>query len=483
MTKETTTNNQEIKTLSWLEKKITDKSIDWSKIKKDLKEIYGIDIENEVFSITQEELNKLNSEITSSNDKLKTIYENLFKEKIETKIQTNWIKEANLDNTIYWINDKRINQLKDIISNWIDKLLEKDYQFLWVRKELFKLSIINSLLNWDFWEQLWDLTWWLWQLTVDLSTFDEETLKGFANWSSTIDLQSPWNDIKKTFENTIKKHLQILWEIKKVFDSQNPKLTLEEQKNVLSNIPNFNNLDKLNNLTRESIKTILTWDFIKQNKDKYNDWKDENISSLLTQSMLELRKKIEDKKERLNTSWDMILENFLDLTSKDWVIWDLSKNILWALLKIPFIWKIIAMFLWLSGDNHENALESQVKWYKLLRKIKEIWKDIEIFKWKILPNLDTKTFLPNFKELSSLKPDKIDEKTFLINIFWKNWQEIKIDEKTSISLKVNIEHTDFKNNEINQETLNKRISEWINKYKEDLKEKTKSDKPTVSKDE
>lgn len=488
MTPETTTNNQEIKNLSWLEKKIVDTSLDWIKIKKDLKDMYGIDIDKEVFNITAEELTKLKSDITSSNDKAKTIYENLFKEQIETKIQTSWIKEVSLDNALSWIKDKRVDNLKEIFTTWIDKLLEKDYPFLWERKEMFKLIIVNSLINWEFFNQINDIKWWLSELIKDLPSMDRTDVE------HPIDLQSHWNNAKETFDKTIAKHLQILWEIKSIFDNQNPQLTLEEQKNVLSNIPNFNDPEKLEKLTKVDINNLLTPEFINQNKEAHlildSQENSEKITDKLSKYMLKSRNNFERRLKEINVSWDEMMWKIMNVVTQDNAVWEISQEIIKKLLKIPVIWFILSLLLWLNKTDPVKDFSEKVWWAKLYKSFTENIQNIPNLKGLInIKTLNQKNLEPEFKKLSSVKPDNTKNEDFLKQVFWEEWYKEEIvkdpkkpNEKITVNLKIEITDKTKQDGSIDEKELKEMINKRLDKFKEEKAEKnTPTTAATVTK--
>jgi len=476
---EAQTNNQEIKNLSWLQEKLKDQStLDWWKIKEDLKKIYWIDIDIEVFNITKEELDTLKLELSNSSDKAKTLYENLYKERLETKIQTNWIKEVNIDNAMSWLeNDARLTWLKDIFSKWLDSLLNKpEYQFLWDRKEMFKLAIATDLMNWEFFKQIQDVSWGLTSFVKDMWWFTEEEFKKFADWKNSIDLQTPWNNAKETFDKTIAKHLVNLNTIKD-FLNTNWITDNKQQQNIVSNIPAFNDPAKIQTLTKEEITNILTQDFINTNKDKVNDWKDEITTDKLTQYMLDSRNKLQDKLQTMKLNWDNVMNSVLNLVSREGIMWEATKWILEMLLQIPFIWKILAMFLWLDKTNPMQDLDEKLRWHKMFKSFIENYLNIDSLKTLDKNSINQKELESEFKWLTKVKPWDISEKDFLSSVFSKEWytitEKIKNDkwketEKTyNIKIDVKDENSDKK---IDQKELQKAINQAKTEYETKIKE-------------
>lgn len=438
-----------------------------------LQKKYGIDTSKEIFNISSEELEMLKWELESSVSPKETVERFLYDEYLKTQIETKWLSAVSIETATSWIESNRLNEMKSQFEGFINPMLNK-YDFLDTNsKNVIKLALANKLISSESW-------WQTLSVLSDLKTSVED-----LNMKSLWDLaDTAWkkvdskDSIQSGFEQILNPYIAWFEKINSKLNEYIPKLTPEQKQNIIWNINYFRNPEIIESGFDEKILSEITI----ENKDK----KVSNNLSNEEQKKLKLyliasRSKIEDIAHKFEW-WEKVLDLALNAMSYDWFLWDASKDILSFLLKIPFLWGIIAMFLWLNKDNPMDDLNEQASLYKIFKSFKNFgiqmnknWKKTDwewAFKNIDLSEIKYGDIKPELKEITKMVWNKnIDE-------FWEesfhdgteiNWVLLKFEISNEIRKDWKITSKEWREiikNGLNTYNKSKQKQEWAAKKEE-----------------
>lgn len=469
------TDSQEIiKSVDWLNKENL-----WSKftpeielkLKNYLKQKYNIEWDK-VINIASDELKELKKQIELSQNPVETVVKFVFGDYIETKLENEWMKAVSIENVTTWINNPRLENAKSMLNEVLWKKLDT-YDFLWDRKEVIKLAMINKILKNPI--TLW-VKWYLEWLTktlesiakMDLSKLWEIVSKDKSETDNKAS-ENLWVDIEKAFLNDISPYFKWFDNIKTKLDKI---IDVKQKKNIINNMSYFNNPNEI----EKWFNVELTPEFIESNKDKSKvELKPEELE-MLKKYMIDSRDKIENTL-KMWEMWDKAKNLALTIAWMPWAIWKFWKGFIEWILKIPFLWKIFAIFLWLDPNNAIADFNEQIWSFKSLNLLKSLWikKDNN---WNIVSNwvspfdkvdlswIEHNEVRKELKDLIKHKPADKDEKEFIKEAFSKEGIHIieeKDWKKTDTILKFDI-NPDKKTDRIN--VSNKDFKDIIKKWYE-----------------
>ena len=414
-----------------------------NKILKLVLEKYQVDLRN-----FKKDLNEFNNifltyqrtkpgEVIELEKKAEILYQNYLKEQINS---WNTEKIVNIDNLTASINNERLTSLKNELDKPLNEALNK-YDFLDNQnKEFIKLGFLNSLLKSPI-SKIWEsVIWWVWNFIWNLSTWKVDNILDNLS-SSPVD---SWRVL--SMKEEFIKHLGIYTS---KFDEINQKfltednlkwLTKDQKQNIISNIDWFRNPALIENWPQNL--DISKIDFTKTTKNE-TPLNPEELSKYLISS----REKFVWLWNKLNL-WDKVSDALYNVLWNSWKLSEVSQKLVDILLKVPILWKFLAMFLWLNWDNPFEELKENTKNFKILKWFKDLWVSKDE-KWNIIPWSDifkeTDLSWLNFNSLKDeLKEinwffnssNEKDYKSLWINAFSEKWiwetepkLKLKIDKK------------------------------------------------------
>lgn len=436
-----TDSQESIKSVDWLNKENLGSKFTpevEQKLKNYLKQKYDIE-RDKVINIASDELKDLKKQIELSQNPVETVVKFVFGEYIETKLEDEWMNAVSIENTTKWIDNPRLENAKLMLNKVLEEKF-KNYDFLGDRKEVIKLAMVNKILKNPITEWV---KWYLEKLTKILESIAKLDLS--KSWeTTTIDKpetddkasENLWNDIEKAFLDDIEPYFNWFEKIKEKLDNPKYNLSPDQKKNIINNMSYFNNPNEI----EKWFNVEIIEDFIESNKDKINDWKNlsEDEIEMLKKYMLDSREKIESTL-KMWEMWDKAKEFALKIAWTPWAIWKFGKWFIEWILKIPFLWKIFAIFLWLDPNNSIADFNEQIWSFKSLNLLKSLWvkKDNN---WNIVSNwvapfdkvdfswIEHNNVKKELKDLIKHKPADKDEKEFIKEAFSKGWVHI-IEEK------------------------------------------------------
>lgn len=402
---------------------------------------------------------------TQIEKKAKEIYEAYLKSEIE---KPEWVeKTVNIENIVENTWNDKIDKLKKEFDKVLNPILDK-YDFLDNQtKNFVKLWISNSLFKWTIWEISDSLIWSFSSFVNSLWEMDENGIKNLAN----LALENPnesWRSL--WLENLFK---QKMWDLSKKLEQINdilnkvePKLNQTEKQNIISHSDWFRSPSAIE-MWVENLK-VSDIDPSKTSKNEIP-----LDTEKLTEYMLKSRENIISLSKKLDL-WVGIWDKLYAISSNP-VLWKFSDKIMETILKLPVIWKLIAILLWLDPENAIWEYKENTRNFKLLSSLKSLWKRKDNWKdvvWKApfeqmdLSQLSFDKNKNNLKILSStlweIKDDK--DNNFWQKAFSEQWYDTG-NGKPKFILKLNNHWSDGK---ITDDEFKKIIDEWVKKYKEEV---------------
>lgn len=460
---------ESIKTVEQLSQSILNDPEKTESFHKFIEEKYWLQSHQEILNVTHDELQDLKNELQSGGTNFENIGERVYEDYMETKLETKWVESVNLDLVLNGIDTPRLTEIKQEFEAYFDSEFKK-YDFMSdSQKEIFKLSIVNKLLDSQMSSVGTDMMWKFSDKVTSAATKLQE-----GEYSQAMELVtdtsdfSEWSDIMKaTLDSCMKTYTQKLDAISILIQQKYPALSIHQLQNVFSNIQEFKDPNFIeNNFQNFDINSI---DFTKVDifSSQINV---DNFKSYI----LDSRNNIADVAEKLS-QWDAMQETVLGLIS-DKNFWSTMKGFLWILMKLPIIWDMISTFLWLDKSNPMWSLEKLSWKYNFLNWLLNQWKKeskswFEEGKW-VFKNIDfgEQGFQENKKiiwEIMNQLPN-MDEKW--ISQFWqksfsKEWIQLKW-----IVLQFNwLDNSDnFDNWVMKSWVLVNILKEWLSKYNNDL---------------
>lgn len=395
--------------------------------------------------------------------KAKEVYESYLKNDIS---KPNWVeKVVNIENLVENTWNDKIKKLKEQFDKVLNPILDK-YDFLDNQtKNFVKLWISNSLFKWTIWEISDSLIWSFWNFVDSLSKMDEVWIQKLASWAMNNPNETwRWAWLENLFKQKIWDLNNKLEQINDILNKVEPKLNNIEKQNIISHSNWFRSP-----IAIESWVENLKVSEIDTSKTNKNEVPLDNEK--LTKYMLESRENIIKLSKKLEL-WTWVWDQLYAISSNP-ILWKYSDKIMETILKLPLIWKLIAILLWLDPENAIWEYRENTKNFKLLSSLKSLWKRKENWKeinWKE-PFKETDLSLLNFNDnkstlklLSStlweIKDDK--ENNFWQKAFSEEWYWEK-DPKFRLNLWDN-----NSDNKLTSVEFKKIVEEWVKKYKEDI---------------
>lgn len=435
-------------------------------LEKELKEKYWIEKETKI-GLVQEELNDLKKTIKenyNNKDLLKSkLKDKIYVEFVETKLEQDWVSAINLENVTQNIEDPKIIESKKELNIYIDSFTEKYSSFLWKNeREIFKLAISNKIMDafspanmLNIWNIMWKVIKWFenWDFSKVETEIDNLWKNATSIKDKVINILTPYDNLLKKVEENLNK-----WNhINKI--------------NIVSNIEWFHNPIQIESYNWEELK--FDYEIVK-NKELKTEIPSDKIK-VLTDYIINSRQKVKNLSEAMK-SGNKVRNTALNMLDAPMV----GDTIEWALkwlLELPFIGKLIAIFLWLNPENPLESFEKEKKSYKLFKSLKNLWwtKDDN---WVITKNNDSKISILSDKDLSELDYEEIKNSLWTIYDLG-NWdKEIENHEDLLVKvlskdwykwLKINLTDDHFTDNKPNDKFY-KIFKEETNKLKGESKD-------------
>lgn len=431
---------------------LTEKGIDWTP-------------ENPL-DITREELDNLANDLESSPNTQNAILRRFaYRELLESKWYE-WVTTEVLTNWLEWAQEEIANKINEISERLI-----LDYTFIPNElKWIVQLWILKNILNWIIVNS-----------NDALGEF-KNGLNGLFDWNSSItDIIHALNSSNFAQSEFIHGKMS---EYKEAFDTINNYFETsgindhEQQRNIIAHSEWFRSPEKIasevfniNSLNPDKAGIPFNFNEISKNDE-------------LLHSMMSTRAMIE-------SLWNMQESRNIDLQEMVyWLLsgphtWDLVKSVLESVLRIPFLWQLIAWILGLSWQNAIEELNENSRNYKLMSALKNLWatKDEN---W----NINADSWEDPFKwiDLSEIKfNDLKDELRRLRPIIWNIWEdkyrelwekwfsdewyEVTLEWSETKKLKFSFNENDHApNNVVSGDTMKEIISDWIRAFNTTLEE-------------
>lgn len=447
-----------------LEQRVLEEALELSWLtKEDLEQFYK-NCSSCILQTLREELQTTPEQILIE-QKVKELY----KEYVEKGLKEWKAEVVSLDALTKSIDSPRIDDLKKEFEKIINPILDK-YDYLDIQtKDFIKIWMINSILKspvWEIWESL---IWWIWIYIQKLSNIDPENLSSL--WEAFKENpKDSWRTL--TLEE---KFWEILWNYTKKFDEiqeklkTNPSLTPEQKQNIISHIDWFRN--------PALVETGINWlDVSKIDVTKTTKNKNPLDTKAISEYMVNSREKILDLSKKLNL-WDKAWDTIYGLMEGWGMVWEWVQKIIEVILKIPFIGKFFAMFLWLNPDPKKaiEELRENASNFKYISSLKSLWvskdKEWKTIEWKEpFKNIDLSevNFNSVKNEIKEVKAIFWETKDEDLSSKWQsaftNWY-IKDD----ITLKFDLWNK--KEWKLSSQEFKKILNDWLEKFNKDKENK------------
>lgn len=482
----------------------------YSQYIKSVKEKYWL-AWNEQMKLTRKDLEEFSQEFTKPNLNAESIVKKLYEEVIETKVDKEWVKAVSIENATQWINSDRLTKAKDTINNALDKKLEA-YDFLWDRKEMFKLTIINKILYNPISQKITNYL-------ESITKLFENPKELFISPDKTTHISNKeWNDLSLSVEGIIKPYFDLFDQIKlklwsyEIWHKSMIYLTQEQKWNLISQIDFFNNPNIMQwNVDSKAI--LSQFDELLKNPENFNSPKEltEEDKKKLVDYMMKSRWGLEKALITLQ-SWDKTRDFALSIWDNKYVKWFLE-----ILFKIPILWKILAIFLWLDPNKPLEDFNEQTKTFKTLKWLKNLWASKDK-NWNLMDNIFDSPLKKldlseinhsesrnEIKQINDFKnsitvpvetpqPDttktqaenKESKPTQTMKLkyqkdedFWKDAFSIDWVEKDWVKLKFDISEAQKTDWKISTEEFKEIVNKWFSDYKEKSSKKVEEDKKSI----
>lgn len=458
-----------IKTVEDLSKSILNDPDKIQSFHKFIEEKYELQSKDEILNVSHDELSKLRNDIQASESNFDNLWAFVYDDYMETQLETRGLEWVSLNVVTKGIENPRLNEIKQEFEAYFDNVFKK-YDFISPsQKELFKISIVNKLLDSQM-SSVWTDMMWNFSNKVTWATKHLQEWEYSEAISSVTDTSefSEWSDImKSSLDACMKTYTDKLDTIKQLIQSTYPTLSIAQLQNIFSNISEFKDPSFIeNNIESFDITTI---DFSKS--EEFNtEINTENIKEYILNS----RENISDVADKLS-QWDKMQEVVLDLIS-DKNFWWAMKGFLGILMKLPIIGDMISTFLWLDKKNPMGSLEKLSWKYNFFNWLLNQWQ-VESKNWKgewKWVFKDINFWEQNFQENKSViekimsELPNLDEKSlakFWQDSFSKDGVKIKW-----VSLRFQgLENSDnFENWVMKQWILNDLLKQGFSNYENDL---------------
>ena len=436
---------------------------------KFIEQKYGLESSEEVLNVTKNELSNLKAELWNIKEpeNFEVLWKFVYEEVLEWQIANNIEKATSIDNIIDGFDSVRLTEMQKLFESYADQKFWK-YEFLSpTQLNLLKLSIVDNFSSSSFFELAMNSGWDFqenikWSLSLlnkwEYSNAVSQVQEWFSNFKESGDV------LKWTLDNFLYPYELKLSEINTHIEVNGWELTKQEQKNIFSHIEIFNNPELLSKgLGTFDVSTI---DFSK------TEWKENPINTeKLKDFMVNSKEKIWELALQLN-KWDEAQETLLGLMDND-MSWPVVQKLLSFALKIPIVWKMLAVFLWLDSNNPLDSLHSLTLQHSCHSTLLWMWQSKNkdwgniSGEW-IFKNIDfwEQNFQSNKSSLSKILEitgvhNRDQVKQLWLDSFSKEWKEID-----GLTLKFEwLDNADnFENWALKENQLSKILKSGIKKY-------------------
>ncbi|QFR39732.1 hypothetical protein A9Q91_06010 [Candidatus Gracilibacteria bacterium 28_42_T64] len=348
-----------IKTVEDLSKSIINDPEKEKQFHRYVQEKFGLESENEILDVTQEELDLMKKELSGQKDgDFSVIGKHVYEDYLETQLNEKSFEAVTLDNATKGIESARFEEMKSYFESHFESVFQ-NFDFLPpAQKELLKLGLANRLLSSD----LMGLSQ---QITEGFSSKIVK-VKDIVNSGEYQNILDVFDDTEKVVEqgsmlegslaNIIQPYVDKFTEVNQYIQINYPNLSQEEKQNIISHVEWFQKPSEIEQGVEGLI--IEEIDFTKTERS-LQDFDVEDLK----QYVLKSREDISKLSEKLQYG-DKMQEYTLQLINNEH-IGSTFKKILSGLFKIPFIGKIIASFLGFHGENPMLSLEIMSSQYKM----------------------------------------------------------------------------------------------------------------------
>ena len=436
---------------------------------KFIEQKYGLESTQKIHNVTKNELKDLRSELWEANqqENFAALWKFVYEEVIEDQINKDIEKATSIENIVDGFDSNRLTDMQKLFESYTDQKFW-NYDFLsWTQLNLLKLSIVDNFASSSFLElamNSWgDFKWeiqeafWLlqeWEYSDALS----QAKNGFSNFKESGD------SLKRTLDNFLFPYELKLSEIDAYIKEKAPNLSIEEKKNIFSNIELFNNPKMLSEGVTSFDVTSIDFSNIQLNKNGID-------TDILKEFMVNSKEKIWNLASKLN-EWDAAQNALLGLMDNE-LTGSVVKELLGFALKLPIVWKMLAVFLWIDPENPSESLDWLTLQYSTHKTLLDLWKTEtksgEAIKWEwVFENIDLwkQDFQTNKENINKILDltwlqDKSELKQFWLDSFSKKWVEIN-----GVLLKFEWLHDkdNFENGILKENYLSKILKQWLNKY-------------------
>lgn len=436
---------------------------------KFIEQKYGLESTQEIHNVTKNELKDLRSELWEANqqENFAALWKFVYEEVIEDQINKDIEKATSIENIVDGFDSNRLTNMQKLFESYTDQKFW-NYDFLsWTQLNLLKLSIVDNFASSSFLElamNSWgDFKWeiqeafWLlqeWEYSDALS----QAKNGFSNFKESGD------SLKRTLDNFLFPYELKLSEIDAYIKEKAPNLSIEEKKNIFSNIELFNNPKMLSEGVTSFDVTSIDFSNIQLNENGID-------TDILKEFMVNSKEKIWNLASKLN-EWDAAQNALLGLMDNE-LTGSVVKELLGFALKLPIVWKMLAVFLWIDPENPSESLDWLTLQYSTHKTLLDLWKTEtksgEAIKWEwVFENIDLwkQDFQTNKENINKILDltwlqDKSELKQFWLDSFSKKWVEIN-----GVLLKFEWLHDkdNFENGTLKENYLSKILKQWLNNY-------------------
>lgn len=372
-----TTTKQDTKHLTpeQIEQKVLDETLKLSWLTWDDLQKFYKDCTSCKLKILKEEL-----QTTPEEQLIEKKAQELYQEYLEKNSKEWNIREVvNLDALTKSIDSPRLEEMKNLIEKVLDEALKK-YDFLDTQsKELVKIGIINSMIKSPMAEIGDSLIGGVWKFIHTLSTLDGNNIEDLGKKLNSLNPKDSGRvlSLEEEFGKKLGNYTNKFDEIQKKFEEK--KITdLSQKQNIISHIDWFRNPALI-----EAGVDGLDVSKIDYNKTSKNEIPLD--AKAISEYMGNSREKIFDISKKLNL-WDKSADTVYNLIENGGVVGTWVEKILEVLLKIPFLWKFLAIFLGLNPDPEKalSELKENASNFKLVSALKSLWVS-KNEKWEEIP--------------------------------------------------------------------------------------------------
>lgn len=351
-------------TLEQIEQKVLDETLKLSWLTWDDLQKFYKDCTSCNLKILKEEL-----QTTPEEKLIEKKAQELYQEYLEKNSKEWNIREVvNLDALTKSIDSPRLEEMKNLIEKVLDEALKK-YDFLDTQsKELVKIGLINSMIKSPMAEIGDSLIGGVWKFIHTLSTLDGSDIENLSKKLNNLNPKDSGRvlSLEEEFGKKLGNYTNKFEEIQKKFE-ENKITDLTQKQNIISHIDWFRNPALIEAGVDGLDVSKIDYSKISKNETPLD-------AKAISEYMGNSREKILDISKKLNL-WDKSADTVYNLIENGGVVGSWVEKILEVLLKIPFLWKFLAIFLGLNPDPEKalSELKENASNFKLVSALKWLW--------------------------------------------------------------------------------------------------------------